>query len=509
MASDSDDALTTVASGGSIVFLGLLIELGISFIAKLLIARVLGPVNYGVVALGITTMVVVSTLVLLGLHTGVARYLPRFEDSEKRRGVIVSAFQIALPLSIAASALIYVFAPVIATNAFGDPSVTPVLRVFGLVIPLATVMKLAVGTSQGLQQTLPKVYIQNITLPLVRFTAVVVALVLSLGAIGIAWAYAAAYAGATAAGLYFLSKKTTLFSRNTDTTSHHFELLSFSAPLVVSTAMTFIFSDVDTFMLGYFATTGSVGVYNTVYPLASLLVVPMSSFGFIVMPVVSGLHENSEYATMRNLYQIASKWIFLASFPVFAIIVIFPTHVIGLTFGPAYVGGSLALVVLAIAFFTHAVAGPNINLLTSIGRTRLIMYDDTFVALVNIVLNLVLIPKYSFLGAAIATAVSYILMNVLYTVQLYLGTGIQPLSPALVRTAAISTVTVGLLYGVQSLFVVTVPVFLGTVCVFGLVYGVVVARFAIEREEIMLLLRFEDRFDLDLGALKRVASWLV
>lgn len=509
MSSDSDDALTRVASGGGIVLLGVVLELGISFLAKLLIARVLGPVNYGVVSLGVTTMVVVSTLVLLGLHTGVGRYLPRFDDSEQRRGVLVSAFQIAVPLSMAAGGVVCVFAPVIATVGFNDPSVTPVLRVFGLVIPLAAVMKLTIGTSRGLQQVLPKVSIRNVTLPVVRFGAVIVILLLGFGALGVAWAYAIAYTGAVGVGLYFLWRDTALFSWGNEARPMHRELLVFSAPLVISTAMTFVFSDIDTFMLGYFSPTGDVGIYNTVYPLAHLLVVPMTSFGFIVMPVVSSLHERGDRDTMRQLYQTTSKWIFLVSFPVFAIIVCFPTHAIGLTFGPAYVDGALALTVLSGAFFTHAIAGPNYDLLTSIGRTRRIMAVDTLVALLNIGLNLLLIPRYSFLGAAVATAAAYVVMNALYCVQLYVETGIQPLTPALVRTALIGTATIAVLYGtVRTLFTVTVPVFIGTIIVFGLVYLLVVVRFAIEPQEIRLLLDFEERFDLDLGVLKRVVRWL-
>ncbi|RRJ30340.1 flippase [Halocatena pleomorpha] len=509
MSSDSDDALTRVASGGGIVLLGVVLELGISFLAKLLIARVLGPVNYGVVSLGVTTMVVVSTLVLLGLHTGVGRYLPRFEGTADRRGVVVSAFQTAVPLAVAAGGLVYVFAPVIATAGFSDPAVTPVLRVFGLVIPLAAVMKLAIGTSRGLQQVFPKVSIRNIVLPVVRFTAVIVVLWLGFDALGVAWAYAIAYTGAMGVGLYFLWRDTDLFAWGSPATPVRRELLAFSAPLVISTAMTFVFSDIDTFMLGYFSSTGDVGIYNTVYPLAHLLAVPMSSFGFIVMPVVSKLHERGEHGTVRQLYQTTSKWIFLASFPVFAVIVLFPTHAISLTFGPAYADGSLALVVLAGAFFTHAIAGPNFDLLTSIGRTRLIMYDDTFVALLNVGLNLLLIPRYSFLGAAIATTIAYVLMNVLYSLQLYFETGIQPLTPALLRTALLGTTTIAVLYGiVQTLFTVTVSVFLGTVVVFGLVYLIVVVRVAIEPQEVELLLDFEERFDLNLGVFKQLVSRL-
>jgi O-antigen/teichoic acid export membrane protein len=509
VASDTDDALRTVFTGGSVVFLGLFVELGVSFLAKLVIARVLGPVDYGVVALGVTTMVIVSTVVLLGLNTGIGRSLPRYKDREHRRGVLVSAFQIAVPLSIVAGLSVFVTAPTIATVGFDDPSVTPVLRVFGLIIPLAAVVKLAVGGTQGLQQALPKVYIRNFALPVTRFAAVLVALFLGFGAIGIAWAYAIAYAVAAVVGIYVLFRRTPLFSWEIDAIPMHRTLLTFSAPLVISTTMTLFLSDIDTFMLGYFVTTGAVGVYNTVYPLAHLLIIAMSSFGFIFMPVVSELHENGETESVRRIYQVATKWIFLLTFPIFAIMVLFPTQTIRLTFGPKYVGGNLALVVLAVAFFTHAVAGPNANALTSIGRTRTIMYDNTLVAALNFVLNLALIPQYSILGAAIATAVSYILLNVLYTIQLYRESSIQPFTTTLVRSGAIGVVLVMVLYGlVTTLFEVTLLVFIGTVATFFVLYALSVVLFAIEQEEVMLVLSFEERFGVDLGPLKVIAKRL-
>jgi O-antigen/teichoic acid export membrane protein len=510
VARDTDDALRTVFTGGSVVFLGLFVELGVSFLAKLIIARVLGPVDYGVVALGVTTMVIVSTVVLLGLNTGIGRSLPRYDDPEHRRGVLVSSFQIAVPLAIVAGLSVYVAAPTIATEGFGDPSVTPVLRIFGLIIPLSAVVKLAVGSTQGLQQALPKVYIRNLVLPVTRFAAVLVVIGLGFGATGVAWAYAIAYAVAAVVGIYVLFRRTSLFSWGIDTVPMHRSLLTFSAPLVISSTMTLVLSDIDTFMLGYFSSTGAVGVYNTVYPLAHLLIVAMSSFGFIFMPVVSELHENGETMAVKRIYQIATKWIFLVTFPIFAVMALFPTQTIRLTFGPEYVEGSLTLVVLAVAFFTHSVAGPNTNALTSIGRTRTIMYDNTLVAAINIVLNLVLIPQYSILGAAVATAVSYILLNLLYMIQLHRETGIQPFTTTLVRSGTIGVALVFVIYSlVTTLFEVTLPVFLGTVITFFVLYTVSVMLFAVEQEEIMLVLSFEERFGVDLGPLKAIAKRLM
>jgi len=77
---------------------------------------------------------------------------------------------------------------------------------------------------------------------------------------------------------------------------------------------------------------------------------------------------------------------------VFLVVVLFPEMVIRVTFGAEYDQRALALSVLAVGFFTHAVVGPNGNTLTSVGRTRLIMYDNVAVAVTNVTLNLLLIP---------------------------------------------------------------------------------------------------------------------
>ncbi|WP_336359322.1 flippase [Haladaptatus sp. ZSTT2] len=499
----TNSALRTLFKGGGILFLGLFLELGISFVAKLVIARVLGPVNYGAVSLGITTATIVSTVVLLGLNTGIGRYLPMFSDKTRRRGVLVSAFQIGIPLSILASLLIVVFAPTIARVVFTDPATEAVLRIFALCIPLAAVMKLAVGSIQGLKLSLPKVYIQNISLPTLRFAGIIVALSVGVGATGVAWAYVGSYLGAAALGVYVLYTRTSLFARKTPYQPMHRDLLWFSAPLVISTVMTFVFADMDTFMLGYFSSTADVGIYNTIYPIALLLTMMLSSFGFLFMPVIAELHATGDTESMRQLYHVVTKWVFVVTVPLFVVVALFPTASIRLTFGEQYVSGAAALSILSIAFFSHAIAGPNSDTLTSLGHTRLIMFDNTLVAGVNFVLNVVLIPPYSVLGAAVATAVAYVLLNLLYSYQLYRVTGIQPITGSLVRLSLVAVGLSALVYlPVTNQWITSVPLLVLVAAVAVIGYTVAVLRFGIGSEELVLLESVEDRFDIDLGRLK-------
>jgi len=451
-------------------------------------------------------------VLLLGLDTGVGRYLPRQSGEEYRRGVLVSAVQLALPLSVVGGLSLFLAAPLLATGVFDDSSLIPILRVFGVAVPFAAVMKLAIGTVQGSQKALPKVLVRNVSQPVARFLGIAVVLALVTGAgrvVGIAWAYVFAYVVAAGVGVYFLARLTPLFSGDSYEPMRR-ELLSFSAPLALTMAMSVLLSDLDTVMLGAFGTTGAVGIYNVVYPLAELLIVVLSSFGFVFMPVLSELDAEGARGEMRRVYQVIAKWVFVATFPVFSLFVIFPGAVIGLAFGPAYLDGSLALSVLAVGFFVHATAGLNVNALTAIGRTRVVLYDNVFVTALNAGLNLVLIPRYSVLGAAVTTTISYLALNLLYSAQLYRNTGIQPLSAAMARTGLAALVPAGLLYLFSVAIGTTALTALALFAGFLVVYGVTVLRFGgIEEEEVMLVVSFEERFGVDLGPLKRVARRLI
>lgn len=514
MADEGDDedgdgfaAVRTLFKGGGAVLAGLVLELGISFVGKLLIARELGRVNYGAVSIGIITAAIASTLVLLGLNKGIGRYLPRDEDPSERRSVLVSAFRLAVPLSVLAGAGVFAAAPVLSTRVFDDPSMTPVLRVFAVAIPFGAVMKLALGSVQGMQDSLPKVAIQNVTFPVTRFLGIVVALLLGAGAVGVSYAYLASYVAAALGGVYYLHARTSLFEFDVPYEGRERELLSFSLPLVVTSAMTIVLSDIDMYMLGAFRGTGPVGVYNVVYPLAKLLTVAIGSFGFLFMPVVSELDASGDHDRMKRLYQVVTKWVVMATLPLFLVLVAFPRWAILYTFGAEYVRGAAALSVLSVGFFLHTAFGLNKGALTSLGHTRLLMVDDVAAAAFNVVLNLALIPRFGLLGAAYATTAAYALLNLLYSYQLYERTDIHPFTRALVLPPVIGGATMWAVYAFARAYVVVSPWSLSALfAVFLAIYGVAVLRFGVEPEEVRLVLSFEERFGVDLGPLKRLAN---
>ena len=158
--------------GGVIIFAGLVFQLVISFLAKIVIARTIGRVDYGAVTLGSTLLTIISTFAILGMNHGLSRYIPRKDDVEYKRSVVLSAYQIAIPTAVVAGLVVALFSDVIAVRLFNDPGVGDVLWIFGLAIPFAVTVQVGIGTIQGLQLSIPKVAVRNVTQPLTRFLLV-------------------------------------------------------------------------------------------------------------------------------------------------------------------------------------------------------------------------------------------------------------------------------------------------------------------------------------------------
>lgn len=506
---DIDSLLATILQSAGLLIFGRFFELGISFGAQILMARVLGKTNYGSVSIGISILLLTSTVGLLGLHVGVARYLPRCEDAKNIWSVIYSAATAILPSSLLITAIIYLSADSLARYVFADPSITPVLEMFALAIPFVALMKFTIGIAQGFQTTWPKFTMEMVSMPIVRFGGIIVALGIGLGTVGVSFAYVLSYAVPAAIGLYYLTRYAPITLSGFDYDSRHRELLEFSIPLMFSGLMAFVFSDIDTLMLGYLGDVGAVGVYNVIYPVSQLVIIGVTPLTFLFMPIMSNLHSDKMIAEMDRIFKILTKWMIIVSTPIFLVIVLFPDTIIRYVFGDVYLSGTLPLIVLSVGFFVHIIAGPSRTVLQSVYETRFIMWANLFTAIVNMMLNIILISRYGIMGAAIATSVAYGTLNILTASWLYHRVDIHPITQ---RTAGflvgMGFYVLGTL-GIFQYFSRSLPIVVIVILGGAALYVILSLRFGVRSEEVALILRFEEHVGVDLGPLKSFTNRFV
>lgn len=191
-------------------------------------------------------------------------------------------------------------------------------------------------------------------------------------------------------------------------------MLGFSLPLLSSDIVFLLRTSAVVILLQYLATSSEVAAYGAVLPLARQNLIVYQAFGFLFVPAASRLFARGENARLRNMYWQTSAWIAVATFPALALSVALAGPLAVLLFGQSYADSASVLAILAVGHYVSAALGFNALTLRVQGRVTFIVVVDVLSAVVSVAASVILIRTNGAVGAAIATAATLIVQNVLY-----------------------------------------------------------------------------------------------
>ena len=184
-------------------------------------------------------------------------------------------------------------------------------------------------------------------------------------------------------------------------------MLKESFPMFLSGSLFLLMSWVDILMLGFFNSQVDVGIYTIAIKIAGLVTIFLFAINTILGPKISELYHNQKLGALAKLVQKTAILSFLFSLPILFIILLFPDNLLQL-FGNDFqtIDSKKTLIILAFGQITNVFFGSVIYILDMTGRHIISRNILLFTAIINIMLNFILIPKYSICGAAISTSIS-------------------------------------------------------------------------------------------------------
>jgi O-antigen/teichoic acid export membrane protein len=424
MSVDKSD-LSALLSSSSLIFVGMILTSVATLLERVIIARAFDVSVYGDVSIGLAIVSITTGLSIAGLNHGVPRFISRFDDEASIRGVWLTGFTVSIGLSVLFTAALFLNLSFVTGTFFESPGVDSLLRLFVLAIPVTVAFRLGLGALRGMENTRYKIYAGDLLYPGLRLLALAGLIVAGVGVMSAGYAYLIAAVAAFLAAHVLFHRLVPLVG---PVDLRIRPLVSFSAPLVVSTILAVLLTRTDLLMLGYFKSSGDAGLYSASYSLATSLLVVVSSMGYLYLPLTSRLDAEGEREAVNEVYQITTKWMFILSFPAFVVFVAFAGDLLSLVFGSEYRAGATALVILTLGFFSNVVVGRNRETLSALGFTKQILAANVVALALNFVLNLVLIPPYGIVGAAVASTVSYLGQNAVINAVLRFSLDITPVS---------------------------------------------------------------------------------
>ena len=168
----------------------------------------------------------------------------------------------------------------------------------------------------------------------------------------------------------------------------------------------------DIIVLGVWTDSATVGVYAIVTRIAALTALILVVVNSVTAPRFAALYAHDDHVGLERLAQTSTSWILLAALPIILLLLLVPEWILSL-FGADFVEGSIVLRVLALGQLVNVATGSVTYLLMMTGHERLMRNNVIFSALLNLVGNIVLVPVFGAIGAAVSTAFSLMFMNII------------------------------------------------------------------------------------------------
>jgi O-antigen/teichoic acid export membrane protein len=183
--------------------------------------------------------------------------------------------------------------------------------------------------------------------------------------------------------------------------------LSAAMPLLVVAACELTLQSADVLIISHYLTPTDVAIYFAAAKTMSLIMFVHYAVGSAVANRFAALGARGDKETLRAFVRDAVHWTFWPSLAA-AIVLLALGYPLLWLFGPQFVEGYPVMLILVVGFLFRSSMGPAEFLLNMLGQQRLCATVLVTTALLNIALNLALVPAFGLLGAAVATSASLV-----------------------------------------------------------------------------------------------------
>lgn len=409
----------TFARGAFRSFAAKVLGLGMGFVLQVTLARLLGVELFGVYAFALSWVTLLIFVCLSGLDKTILRFLGIYLKRKElglARGLLLGASAwvgfAAVLLTVSTWIILYVRADEL------DPRFVKTMAVAALLYPVLALSRLRLVSLNALKRVFRSEFGDSFLRPLLM-----VATLLSL-----TWltssrlqpheamtVHVAAAVVAFAVGARWLWRALPADARRHPPAYAWSDWRAMAMPMMVIGGMQVAMKQTDVIMLGTLAGTTQSGIYSVMDRLADFAHFGLLATSAMAAPMIAQLHAAGRRQELQRVVTLAVRGSLIFMMATTAVLLIFGRWITGL-YGPGFEVGLPALYILLVGQAINAATGP-VGLLVSMTGHQVIMAKvQGAVVVLNVLLNLLLIPRYGLVGAAVATSTSVVLRNVWFAI---------------------------------------------------------------------------------------------
>jgi len=395
-----------LAKWTAIVFSTSLLSVGLAYILRLILARELSVEEYGLFYAVLSFVYLFGILKDLGLGPAVAKHVSEYAALKK---IGQAKYLVAHVAYVQIVIGFVVFAVLFAGSGYFAASFFKSDVALGIIVILALEFIVGLSTLKPSLQGLQKVVAYSVTEPL--RLAIIIALVLTVlpsSAFGIALGYLIAGVLTTAWLVSNLARsfRGIKMEKEKGLVRHVFK---FASIIFVSSVVGYVVSYTDVLALTYFRSLYEVGLYQAALPTSQVLWIFATAMGTVLLPFISELWTKGRKQEVSKGLSILIRLAFAGIIPFALVFIGYPDLIIRTLFGEAYLPGAPALQVLAVGSLFYTIFAILGTALMGMDKPKTFTKITATVAVINLALNIALVPSVGIIGAAYATSLSYLI----------------------------------------------------------------------------------------------------
>jgi O-antigen/teichoic acid export membrane protein len=418
--------------GSGLLLAGRGISVALTTLSQVLIVRHLATNDFGAWAYALAVVMFWQSAANLGFHEAVTRFVPIYHERgeyPKLFGTIVLCCGFILLSSALVVLTFYAWPDKVLALVHQQGSNLKVLFVLIFLVPAEALDTLLMGLFASLVGAGSIFARRHLVSPLLKLLVVLLLIGLHAGVLFLAYGYLfttiagiAVYSWILVRHLHREGMLARFSLRGMRLPMR--EVFSFTVPMVSSDLLALLIQSVAVFLLGYYHGMREVAFYRVVLPAAAMNQTVAITSALLYLPAAARLFAAGDYPGLRHLYWRTATWVATLSLPIFAATYVFARPMTVLLYGSRYADAGILLAILAVGYYYDVLFGFNGLTLKALNKLTLFVGSNLVAAVTGVVVDLILIPKYGALGAAIGTAVILIVSTTLRQVALGLVLGI-------------------------------------------------------------------------------------
>ncbi|MCF6297790.1 MAG: flippase [Flavobacteriaceae bacterium] len=409
-----------VLLGGALTFVFKIIGLILAYLVLIIITKKFGSEAFGRYSIVITVAQIIVIIFTFGFPSVLIKLLndKNHFDEKLKSDFLIKIIRVTFISSLFVSISLYFISDIISINVFNDNLLSQYFKLLSLFIVPLMLHEVLLNYFRGLND-FKKYNIFLFVLPPLFF--IIIFYLLNLNQYHeITTIKSYGFGISLVFVIEFILYKQLKFSNLKKCDAKKIFKLSF--PMMISGAILFLLNWTDVFMLGAMVTSKEVGIYNLAFKIASVGLLIIIVINVVIGSKISELYNKNDLAALKNTINKSTQLITVLTVPLIFLIIYFSEEILGF-FGDDFIEGKITLILLSLGVLINAISG-NVDQVLNMTNNQSVMKNITiFTLFVNVILNLILIPIYGMNGAAFASLISNIFLNLvsIYFIKKKLG----------------------------------------------------------------------------------------